>query len=242
MPRIKAPKLTIAQEIEKRLEDEILQGQIQPGEKLPSEKELFHRYKVSRTVVREAIKMLSSRDLVTIRKGSGVYVNDPNSAHALKHMSMFYQLSFDRKSMLQLMEVRHVIEPAVAGLCAQNRKNEDIRFLQTNVEKFVNRDQSSDLLAELDVQFHSRIAKACGNEILAHILMPIFDQLPRIKTLIVQYVKDKDDTALDYHSRILQAIIAKDSEGATRFMREHLDKAIRDTRFLADAIEKDREN
>ncbi|MBN2354877.1 FadR family transcriptional regulator [candidate division KSB1 bacterium] len=70
---------------------------------------------VSRTAVREALRMLSARGLLHIRKGDGVYVNTFSTSHASKPMSLYLELQFDKDYILHLVHVRQTIEPFIAG-------------------------------------------------------------------------------------------------------------------------------
>lgn len=225
--------LTLSEEIELKIEDSIRQKKLAPGQKLPSEKELGAMFGVSRTAVREALRMLSARGLLNVRKGDGVYVNSFSSSLASKPMSLYLELQFDSDSILHLVHLRQLIEPNIARLAAQKRTREDLAGFQMNLAAFSDRTQDADQLAQLDVEFHSLIALSCHNPLIPLIMGPLFSMLPRVKALIVNHLqKTHSDNAPNYHKKIFDMIQLQDAEGAFSAMQEHLKIAERDSLLL----------
>ena len=225
--------LTLSQEIEIKIEESIRQKKLEPGQKLPSEKELCLMFGVSRTAVREALRMLSARGLLHVRKGDGIYVNNFSSSHASKPMSLYLELQFDCDSIMHLVHIRQLIEPSIAKLAATNRSEEDLDRFALNLDKFADRNQDAQQLAHLDVEFHTLIANSCHNPLIPLIMDPLFSMLPRVKALIVNHLKlAKSDNATNYHQRIFDMIKRKDEEGAYLAMQEHLKIAERDSLLL----------
>lgn len=225
--------LTLSEEIELKIEDSIRQKKLEPGQKLPSEKELGAMFGVSRTAVREALRMLSARGLLNVRKGDGVYVNSFSSSLASKPMSLYLELQFDSDSILHLVHLRQLVEPNIARLAAQKRTREDLAGFQMNLAAFSDRTQDADQLAQLDVEFHSLIALSCHNPLIPLIMDPLFSMLPRVKALIVNHLqKTHSDNAPNYHKKIFDMIQLQDAEGAFSAMQEHLKIAERDSLLL----------
>ncbi|HOZ22979.1 MAG TPA: FadR/GntR family transcriptional regulator, partial [bacterium] len=211
----------------------IRQKKLEPGQKLPSEKELGAMFGVSRTAVREALRMLSARGLLNVRKGDGVYINAFSSSLASKPMSLYLELQFDSDSILHLVHLRQLVEPNIARLAAQKRTREDLAGFQMNLAAFSDRTQDADQLAQLDVEFHSLIALSCHNPLIPLIMDPLFSMLPRVKALIVNHLqKTHSDNAPNYHKKIFDMIQLQDAEGAFSAMQEHLKIAERDSLLL----------
>jgi GntR family transcriptional repressor for pyruvate dehydrogenase complex len=222
--------LTLSQEIEIKIEDSIRQKKLEPGQKLPSEKELGVMFGVSRTAVREALRMLSARGLLNVRKGDGIYVNAFSSSHASKPMSLYLELQFDSDSILHLVHLRQMIEPNIARLAAENCTDADLALFEANLASFADRSQDAPKLAQLDVEFHTLIACSTHNPLIPLIMDPIFSMLPRVKTLIVNHLqKAHSDNAPNYHQKIYDMIKARDAEGAFAAMQEHLKIAEHDS-------------
>ena len=230
--------LTLSQEIELKIEDAIRQKKLEPGQKLPSEKELCIMFGVSRTALREALRMLSARGLLNVRKGDGVYVNNFSSIHASKPMSLYLELQFDKDYIMHLVHVRQMIEPHIAKLAAKNRTEQDIEKIELNIEKFLDRDQDAQQLAQLDVEFHTAITQAIGNPLIPLIMDPLFSMLPKVKALIVSNLKKvKSDNAPNFHQKIFDKIRMQDENGAFDAMKAHLEIAERDSLLLIKSMD-----
>lgn len=228
---------TLGQEIVKMIEENILNKRLLPGQKLPTEKELCEMFGVSRTALREAMQMLSARGLVSIRKGSGIYVNDFSEEDASKNMSLFLELNFDKDYALHLVHVRQIIEPENARLAARNRSEEDLLILEKNLAEFSDENISAERHAQLDLEFHQKIADATGNPVLSLITTPLFNLLPRIKAMIIEVIKhNKIQNAMNYHQLIFDKIKAQDEAGACQAMKDHLVIAEQDTRLLIQSL------
>ncbi len=229
---------TLSQEIVEKIEEVILQKKVLPGEKLPTEKEMCAMFGVSRTSLREALQMLSARGLVTIRKGSGIYVNNYSSAHVIKPMSLFLELNLDRDYILYVVEVRKMIEPTIARLAAQNRTDDDIKKLDKNLQE-LKRCPSNNFYkqGQIDRDFHLIIAYACKNPIIPVIVTPIFKLMPKIRMLVYANVDTAKIDAIDYHIKIIERIKSKDAEGAYQMMVQHLEVAKRHSKRIINGIE-----
>lgn len=230
-------QMTLSQEIEQKVEDAILKRKLIMGQKLPTEKDLCEMFGVSRTAIREALRSLSARGLVSIRKGDGIYVNDYSEDHANKSMSIYLELKFDKNYPLHLVQIRQMVEPQIARLAAQNRTEKDIIALEKNLEAFVNAESGSETYAMLDLEFHKLISRASANPLVPLIMDPLFSLMPKVKTLIVSRLKHtKLTNATNYHQIIFDKIKNKDSKGAYEAMIRHLQIAEQDTLKLIKSL------
>ena len=232
--------LTLSKEIELKIEGAIRQKKLQVGQRLPSEKELCAMFGVSRTALREALRMLSARGLVTIRKGDGIYVSDYSAFHASKPMSLYLELKFDKSYVLHLAHIRQMIEPQIAMLAATNRTEDDLINLENNLKEFNKEDNDFKKIASLDLEFHLKIAKASANPLIPLVMDPLYSLLPKIKTLIVEKVKHRNsNNAIYYHQKIFDKIKIQDEQGAFEMMKQHLEIAEKDAKALLKTLEQD---
>jgi GntR family transcriptional repressor for pyruvate dehydrogenase complex len=230
--------LTLSQEIVEKIEDVIRQKKVLPGEKLPTEKEMCTMFGVSRTALREALQMLSARGLVTIRKGSGIYVNNYSSTHVIKPMSLFLELNLDRDYIVHVMEVRKMFEPTIARLAAVNRTEKDVQKLEKNLEELKQSPSNNYYKqGQIDRDFHLIIAEACKNPIIPVIVTPIFKLMPKIRSLVYANIDTAKSEAVDYHIKIVDAIKASDADRAYQMMVEHLVVAERHSQKIMNEIE-----
>lgn len=214
---------TLSSKIQTQIEQSILQKQFLPGDKLPTEKELCEMFGVSRTALREALKMLSIQGLVKIRKGSGIYVSESSADHIIKPMSHYLQMNLDSELILQVVEVRKMFEPQIAWMAAKNRDEGDLVFLKKNVEELERSDEyNSEQQGEIDQQFHMKICEATKNPIIPLQMEPIFRLMPRIRTIVYKLVDSALSEAVDYHQKIYGAIRDQDASAAREAMMGHL--------------------
>ncbi len=207
--------LTLSQKIERKIEEAIRQKKLIPGTKLPSEKELCAQFAVSRTALREALRRLSARGLIDIRKGSGIYITELKIEDAINSLHLFYDLRFNSDLILQIIEVRRLFEPEVARLAARNRTENDIKTLQKNLTE-LERSNPDNTQLEVDIinRFHMNLAKATHNPIVLISLEPVYSLLPRMRNLIYGNIEGEKEYTMKYQEELLNALKIKDSNKA----------------------------
>lgn len=216
---------TLSQKIERKIEEAIRQKKLVAGDKLPSEKELCESFAVSRTALREALRRLSARGLILIRKGSGMIVSEIKIEDAINSLNLFYDLKFDSNLIAQIIEVRRLFEPEIARLASRNRTDEDIKLLKENLSDLTNCDPDNTQL-EVDMinQFHMNLSKATGNPIIIISLEPIYSLLPRMRNLIYANVEGEKEYTLRLQQCILDAVQARDDQKAYQYSVELLER------------------
>lgn len=207
--------LTLSQKIERRIEEAIRQKKLLPGSKLPTEKELCAQFAVSRTALREALRRLSARGLIDIRKGSGMYITELKIEDAINSLHLFYDLRFNSDLILQIIEVRRLFEPEVARLAALNRKEEDIRTLEKNLHDLERcNPDNTQLEVDLINRFHMNLSKATGNPIVIISLEPVYSLLPRMRNLIYGNIEGEKEYTVKYQRDLLDALRRNDTQKA----------------------------
>lgn len=202
---------TLSQKIERKIEEAIRQKKLVSGARLPSEKELCESFAVSRTALREALRRLSARGLITIRKGSGMYVSEIKIEDAISSLNLYYDLKFDSNLISQIIEVRRLFEPQIARLAARNRTIEDLDKLRENLKALDSCDSDNTQL-EVDTinKFHMNLAKASGNPIVIVTMEPIYSLLPRMRNFIYANIEGEKEYTLDAQKKILKAVENQD--------------------------------
>jgi DNA-binding GntR family transcriptional regulator len=193
-----------------RLKDDILQAVLAPGTRLV-ETQLAERYRVSRTPVREALSQLGNEGLVE-RTDRGMRVRQPAP-----------------EEMFELYEVREILETAAARLAAQRHTELDAMRLSSLLERMEAPDLTTGQRISLNREFHAAIAKASHNKVL-------FDALDRLYTNSVRQLNTTLTSdgrwrrSIVEHGRMVEAIIRRDAEEASRLLSEHL-RTARDIRL-----------
>jgi len=212
----------LSEQIADRLEEEIISnGKI--GERLPSEQHLAERFEASRTVVREALKILRARGLADSRTGSGAYITRPD-VQDLSHMVSRMILMDENIDYRSIYETRYFLEAAACRCAVQHADNWDLDELQEILDKQNNYNLGVLERRDLDFEFHQSIARCSKNPLLALLvetMSNIFKDV--IKTGI--FVEGGIDDAILRHQRIMDALRARDAELADRMMFEHLDQS-----------------
>ena len=210
----------------------IKKGKINPGDRLPPERELAKQLRVSRPTVREAMIALEIAGLVEVRVGSGIYVI--NASKQKKQLSN--KIAEIGHGPLELIEARKEIEGTNAALAAQQIGPEVLEQMEAAIEKMVQENMNG---ADGDREFHLLLAKATGNRVLESITAYLWEQQQHspmwIKLIELMEEKQLHNIILDDHRNLLVALRQKDSEQARAIMRNHLNHA-RDIYF--DLIDK----
>lgn len=218
-------KLTLSQRIERTIESAIREKKLAIGSKLPTEREMCESFGVSRTALREALRRLNARGLISIHKGSGMYVSEINIEDAIKTLNLYYDLKFDKNLLSQIIEVRSLFEPQIAKLAAINRSEEDLSLLEANVAEFEQCDpDNTQMEADLDNQFHLTVTKATQNPVVQVSMEPIYLLLPRMRNFIYGNIDGEKTNTLRFHRSILESIRGKDENQSCSLMKDHLDR------------------
>ena len=199
----------------------IITGQMRPGDQLPSETDLANSFGVSRTVVREAVKALSSQGLVEVTHGRGTFVTQPSMDNIVSSLKLI--LSIDDHSFDDLVEARRLLEIPIAlygnlAICMRPTV-----FCPHCLEG--QRDSFDDATAYMkhDVCFHTELAMATQNTVLSVLIQPLFMMLGASRPILVS-VPGKAQRSLDAHQRILDAIESRNGSAAEDAMRSHIDQ------------------
>ncbi len=221
LPRRRAR--TLAHELVESLGDRIREGQLTPGDKLPTEAAFMTEFGVSRTVVREAISKLQASGLVETRHGVGTFVVGMGDASAFRIAPEQLATLHDVVAMLEL---RIGVETEAAGLAAQRRTAENLVAMRDALDAFTSAIESGRDSVTADFQFHQEITRATQNPHFASLMATL-------GTMIIPRARldppRTDDERLAYlrrvnneHLSILDAIESQDVEAARAAMRTHL--------------------
>jgi GntR family transcriptional repressor for pyruvate dehydrogenase complex len=200
--------------------DRIVDGVLAPGATIPTERELTETFRVGRSSVREALRILESRGLIAGDGRGRFVVAEPTEP---LHRSLELLLTLDAGDFAELFEVRNIIEVESAGLAAARRSEVDLAALGEAVAAMDAALDAPDRYVDADLRFHVGIARATGNRITAHLMHAIRDLLARALVEIF-HIPGSAESSVEQHRRILEAIAADDPDAARRAMREHLAK------------------
>lgn len=201
----------------RKLAERILDGEFPVGSWLPAERRLSEEMGVSRTVMREAMRHLQSEGLIRIQHGKGVLV--VNEAHGSFGKAINRIIPDDVSRLRQLVEARLIVEPEVAALAALRAENVNVRELE-RIQALFAGVGDADEGVELDMAFHSEIARAAGNSIIL-MMLDACAQVSR-KSRLLTLSAYPVSTAIDHHQGILEAIAEGKNKLARSRMKRHI--------------------
>lgn len=200
----------------------IVDGRLAPGTRLPPEREFAEQIGVSRTVVREAVRILVAKGLLETRHGIGTVVRQVTSDQISEPLNLLLQtreLSFDH-----LHQVRTILEVGIVRLAAERATADDIAALEENVAAASACEEAVAAFVALDDAFHERLARTTHNPLLLILAESIGTIMHQVR-LQVHPVTMLHHTTVPDHTEILRAIAARDVEAAAQAMLVHLEHA-----------------
>jgi GntR family transcriptional repressor for pyruvate dehydrogenase complex len=206
---------------------ELIESQeLQPGERLPSERDLARLLGVSRVPIREAMRTLAAQGLVEIRRGQGRFVASGSVEATVGELTT--ALIKQRDLLAELFSVRQLLEPASALWAAARGDADDVAELERLVEDMERAGEADppdyETIGERDTQLHVQIAAASGNRVLVRIMQAIQD-LHREQLQTSLRYRDRVHSTITDHRRIVRAIAARDPVRARSAMLDHLDNS-----------------
>lgn len=224
----------VRQEVVVHLARRILSGELQPNESLPREAELCVEYGVSRTVIREAAKILESKGLLRIRSRSGTQVLSSRDWNMLDPDLLAWSGSdfYDPRFVHSLMEARYIIEPAAAGLAAERATAQDLAQLEDAYKRMAaamphNLPHNVSGYSEADMDFHSALLAASHNHVLTH-LASVIRAAMRALFDLTAHLGTAPEEALHLHGAIVEAVRLRQPEAARRAISSILENASAD--------------
>ncbi len=216
------------EQIVQQIEESILKGGLKPGDQLPAERELAQRFGVSRTAVREAVKVLREKGLVEAFSGRGTFITNGTSKAIRQSLDLMIKIGQPDGS-TQLAEVREILEPEIAALAATRVEDQHLTAMRDAIAVMDSMRQDPDAFIEADLDFHLSLAEAAGNPIILSLIDSIVGLL-REQRLRIFHVDGGPERGQFHHKRILEAIEQRDPERAREAMRAHLQQVRQDSR------------
>jgi GntR family transcriptional repressor for pyruvate dehydrogenase complex len=201
------------------LKEMIVSGELQPGGRLPPERELARQFAVNRASVRQALRALEVMGIVHQRVGDGTYLT--NDASTTLSVPLDFLIIVDGISFQELFEARLIVEPELAARAALRRTCEDIAEMENAVAVMkANPDIDAQELADQDLRFHESVWHASGNRVCQRMFSTVHSALSR--SLALTSALREEGTPVTAHDQICAAIRDGNGERARTLMHEHL--------------------
>jgi GntR family transcriptional repressor for pyruvate dehydrogenase complex len=203
-----------------KIKEMILAGDLKPGDRLPPEKELGEALGLSRSSLREAVKALEIIRVLDVRRGDGTYVTSLSPSLLLDALSFVVDVHQD-DSVLELFEVRRILEPAAAGLATPRMTGADIAHLRELLAQ-VDGTPSVDELVANDIVFHRYICERSGNAYLTRMLDALSSSTLRARVWRGLTQEGSVQRTLTEHRAIVDALEVGDADLVAAQMTVHV--------------------
>jgi DNA-binding FadR family transcriptional regulator len=229
----------LAQQVVAQLTEHIREGELNPGDKLPTETEIMVEQGVSRSVVREAISRMQAAGLVETRHGIGTFVLPPPPSAI---MGIDPATVMTVRDVIALLELRIGLETEAAGLAASRRSDAQLHEVRAALGALQQAARCGEDTAEFDQRFHLAIARASGNDYFSAILQHLgANIIPRARINSARLTHADPAAYMEQvgreHEQIVDAIARGDAESARAAMRLHIGNSRERLRRAQEALE-----
>jgi len=207
----------IFQDVVDQIQEAILQGRLKPGNKLPAERELIYTFKTSRGTLREALRVLEQKGVITMKTGvsGGAFVNVLTTHQVSESLDLL--IRYQKLSLRDLAEFREGVEGIVAGLAAERAKSVDIQYLnrllaeaKTHLERRISH---WDEFIQVDNQLHLTLAHTAGNPVYESVLKAVYQN---IKLYFVQFLPKEEGLLRENYQDLVEIVEAVKSGQAAK--------------------------
>ncbi len=228
-------KIRVSDEVIHSLERIIIDNNLQPGDKLPSQAELSDSLQVGSRSIREAVRSLESRGLVETKQGKGIFVKNNNLDFFLETLkdSLVFHLPREKKTLVDLALVRMMVETDAIQKIAVNTPPGLISTFAQILDDMDALAEKNDIEAYniLDVELHKTLIKATGNNIIISIYNHLFELLVRSFQKTGD-MKGSKGTSRKEHRQMLEAITASDGKRARILMEQHISSTLKNLQSM----------
>ena len=210
----------VYEEVARRLEQFIAE-RMKPGDMLPPERELAEKFSVSRSSIRDAIRRLELVGMVEPRQGSGTVVREVSANAIINPLTSV--LVQKRKLVVELLDVRKMLEPPLAARAASHASAGDVAEMEDILRRQDEKLRRGEAAIDEDSEFHYTIAMASNNTVVLKVLDVLMDLLRETRERLLQ-VEGRPQKSIAGHRRILSAIKRHDPLAAELAMRRHIEE------------------
>jgi GntR family transcriptional repressor for pyruvate dehydrogenase complex len=213
-------KTRIYEDIISSIRSMVEKGDLNAGDRLPSERELSAAFRVSRPSVREALKTLESHGYLEIRQGEGTFISRNSIENFVEPLAAV--ILTEKEYQVQILEMRRWIEPQIASLAAERATKDEMSRMKMTLNLQREKVMKGETGADLDKIFHYQIAQTAKNRILMRIIDTATDLFSENRIKYLQFA-ERPEKSVRHHRQIFDAIYVGDSTLAADVMYVHLD-------------------
>lgn len=213
-------KRSVVQDAISKIKELIDRGDLNFGERLPSERELAKILGISLPSLREALRALSILGIVEMRPGSGTYLRSSLDSWSSDPFSLLFELG--KPLHIDLFEARKGIEGILAELAAEKRSDEDLRTMESALQQMKSNVEDRGHYMKCEIEFHWAVIRAARNRVLEDFMEKMYKLLYESRKKTIKFYVDLYRESYLRHYRIYSSIKKKDAKGARKNMLRHL--------------------
>lgn len=217
----KVQRITLVDDIVERLIDYIVEQELEPGDKLPSERLLAEGLGVSRFPLREGLAQLQALGIISVSQGKGAFVSKFSVPRLLRRLSPILRTQ-SGVTTLNMVETRLALECSVASLAALRRSEDTVERLKNALLGMEREIDNKELFIEYDMNFHETIAQATANPVFVALVAMLHNLMHTVQERFPDSLEARQKS-LEYHKEIFSAIEDMDAQKASEIMRNHLE-------------------
>ncbi|MFJ6506202.1 FadR family transcriptional regulator [Streptomyces sp. NBC_01281] len=214
------PKGTVTQRAIEQIKALIREGRLEPGQRLPTERDLASQLGISRSSMREAIRALTVLGVLEARHGSGIYVTQLEAGDLLETFGVVADLSRGHQ-LVELLELRRILESTATAMAAARITPDQLAEVDKQLTAMNATDDPEQILAH-DLAFHREIVAAAGNETMTAILDGLSSRTFRARVWRGYQEEGAFDRTRREHTAILRALVARDPDAARAAAAAHV--------------------
>ncbi|WP_082232169.1 FadR/GntR family transcriptional regulator [Halobacillus massiliensis] len=214
----------IYEQVADSLLDSLKNNELKPGDKLDSVEQLAKSFNVGRSAIREALSALRAMGILEMRQGEGTYVKAFEANRFSLPISVAFLMS--RKDVVELLEVRQILEVGAAESAALHHTQEDLKPLEDALIAMEEAKGNGELGDQADLAFHVALVKATHNQMLTHLMQSVADIMVQAmrETRKLLHTDEGTERLLEEHRQIFAAVTERNEKKARQAMSEHLRK------------------
>jgi len=195
----------------------------EPGDKLPSEREMSEMFGMSRGALREALIRLDTLRIIDARPKSGIYLRAGSAERSIEAMVLFAEADapLAPDEVIQAVELRRLLETQAVRLACERRTDEDLERLSAIVKRCAAARGDGEKLASLDAEFHLAIVAATQNDVFVR-FVNVFYLMSRKRREVYFSSDEHCRQSVNDHRKLLAAIVERDVEQAESILRQHI--------------------
>lgn len=212
----------------RQIKEEIFAGRLRPGDRLPGERQLSEQLQVSRPSVREAVRILQAMEIVRTNPGTGAASGLIISAQPSRALSdlLGIHVALSSYSVEEVMSVRMALEVQAVRRLAEQAEERDLSMVQESLNRMSRPELERSAFHDLDTEFHVELARGTGNALLADLMMALRESVRRPMDQAFDDEPSwpaRQQTLVQEHVEIFEAVRAGDADRAGGLMRRHID-------------------